>query len=184
MSAEAAMKLERLSGDRDVLEAAFAAHGAHVRRVVLHVVGPSSDVSDLVHDVFVAAYEQLERLVAPEAMRAWLTGIALRMARAYLRSRHRWWHWPSLMPVTTAPAPTATPDVSGALREAYQALDGLAVDDRIAFVLRTVDRLKVEEIAAACGVSAATVKRRIKRAYDRLRRSSQGRTMLHNWLER
>jgi RNA polymerase sigma-70 factor (ECF subfamily) len=47
-------------------------------------------------------------------------------------------------------------------------LDLLPVEERTVWVLRQVEGMDLQEIAEAVGVSLATVKRRLRRALDRL----------------
>jgi RNA polymerase sigma-70 factor (ECF subfamily) len=68
------------------------------------------------------------------------------------------------------PAYVAAPETAIAGRRLYAALDGLRVKDREAFVLRYLEDLPLVEAAAVAGVSLATMKRRIERATERLRR--------------
>jgi RNA polymerase sigma-70 factor (ECF subfamily) len=49
----------------------------------------------------------------------------------------------------------------------YALLDRLPVDERIAFALHEVDGMDLAEVAAACGVSVPTVRRRLARAARR-----------------
>jgi DNA-directed RNA polymerase specialized sigma24 family protein len=52
----------------------------------------------------------------------------------------------------------------------YRALDQVAPDDRIAFVLHHVEGERLESVARLCGCSITTAKRRISRARTTLER--------------
>src|SRR5215211_6715267 len=67
----------------------FDRYAPHVRRVLVRVMGPDTEILDLVHDVFVTALESVHRLVDPKALRAWLTQIAVFTARGRIRRRMR-----------------------------------------------------------------------------------------------
>ncbi len=69
------------------------------------------------------------------------------------------------------------------LRVTYAVLDRLGVDERIAFALRFIEGLELAEIAAACGVSFNTVRRRLARAEKRFLALAQREPALHEWLE-
>jgi RNA polymerase sigma factor (sigma-70 family) len=56
------------------------------------------------------------------------------------------------------------------LRKFYGLLDRLAARDRIVFVLRRVESMSIEEIAATTETSESTVKRSLARASSRLSR--------------
>ncbi len=56
------------------------------------------------------------------------------------------------------------PESRQALRRFYAILENLRPGDRVAFVMRHIEGLKLEEIRVALGVSLATARRRIDRA--------------------
>lgn len=63
---------------------------------------------------------------------------------------------------------SAPPDVAAELRAIYGLLEKLSVEERIALVLRRVERLEIPEIAEHMGLSSSTVKRRLNAAEARL----------------
>ncbi|MEZ4313044.1 MAG: sigma-70 region 4 domain-containing protein [Polyangiaceae bacterium] len=67
---------------------------------------------------------------------------------------------------TAAPV-AADKEVRGALEATYAVLGELPADERIAFALRFIEGMELTEVAASCGVSLATIKRRIGRAEGR-----------------
>jgi RNA polymerase sigma-70 factor (ECF subfamily) len=71
-----------------------------------------------------------------------------------------------------AEAPTVEHEVSEALRRTYVVLDALPIDERVPFTLRFVDGMELTEIGLVCGLSLATVKRRIARAQESFAREA------------
>ncbi len=53
------------------------------------------------------------------------------------------------------------------MRATYRVLDTLPDDERMAFSLRFISEMQLTEVAEACRVSLATVKRRLARAEKR-----------------
>jgi len=171
------------AGERWAPAALFDRYGHYVRAIVLHVLGPRSDATDVLHDVFVTAFEDVHQLKNPQALRGWLASIAVFRSKNYLRSRRRFgllFSAPDVR-VVRPPAP-ATPAVSAALRSAYEVLDELDVEERIPFVLRAVQGFSLDEVAEACGVSLATAKRRVASARATFIRLSSKRPLLREWL--
>lgn len=171
------------SGERWAPAALFDRYGRYVRAIVLHVLGPRTDVSDVLHDVFVTAFEDIHHLKDPQLLKGWLAGIAVFRSKNYLRSRRRFgllFTAPDLR--VARPPPPATPDVSAALRSAYEVLDELAIEERIPFVLRAVQGFSLDEVASACGVSLATAKRRVASARAKFIILSSKRPLLREWL--
>ncbi len=152
-------------------DALFERYAPYVARIGWRILGRDDDVDDLIQDVFANAHTKLDQLRDPAAARAWLATSAVRRARRTLR-RQRWRGlFRPLEPrdYDTIADPRATPADRTVLAGVYRALDHVAPDDRIAWVLRHVEGHELTEVAALCECSLATVKRRIKRAHDSLR---------------
>jgi RNA polymerase sigma-70 factor, ECF subfamily len=163
----------------------FDRYAPHVRRVLVRVMGPDSEILDLVHDVFVTALESVHRLVDPKALRAWLTQIAVFTARGRIRRRMRG-RILRFLPFSELPEPELPPtdfEASQAMQAVYRVLGGLDTDQRIAFALRFVAGMELTEVAASCGVSLATIKRRLARAQINFGNGAKAEPALTEWLE-
>src|SRR5262245_16936332 len=65
-------------------------HGNHVRRVLFRVLGGEDGESgDLFQEVITHAWERIDQLADPRALKAWLTQIAVFTARKAIRRRRR-----------------------------------------------------------------------------------------------
>ena len=147
-------------------------------------MGPDSEILDLVHDVFVTALESVNRLLDPKALRAWLTQIAVFTARARIRRRVRG-RILRFLPFNDLPEPELPPpdfEASQAMQAVYRVLDGLDTDQRIAFALRLIAGMELTEVAASCGVSLATIKRRLSRAQGSFAAAAEREPALREWL--
>jgi RNA polymerase sigma-70 factor (ECF subfamily) len=122
------------------------------------------DCDDLVQDAFLAALRKLDQIEHPELFSDWLRGVVIRTA--FARIRHERSLRAQLRQVNAAPLEqlawrAAPPDVSVDLNRVYRMLDRLPFEERVAFILRRVDRMSIAEVAAQLGRSVATVKRRV-----------------------
>jgi RNA polymerase sigma-70 factor (ECF subfamily) len=168
--------------------ALFDRYAEHVERVVTHVLGFDAELADVVHDAFVGAFGSLHTLQDPSALKPWLSRVAALTARKALRTRSRR-AWLRLFTNAAQerrwePAELGSdPEARQALRESYVLLDELPVDERIAFALRFIDGMELGEIAAACQVSLATVKRRLQRAERRFIGRATKRPVLVEWMQ-
>jgi RNA polymerase sigma-70 factor (ECF subfamily) len=146
----------------------FDRYGSYVERLIVRVVGLDPEVPDLINEVFARAVEGLHQLKEPSALKGWIGSIAIFTARVWIRnrtSRRKWLAFlsPHDLPEIAAPA-IAPPEVSETLEHAYTVLKHMPADERIAFALRFIDSMELQEIAEIVKVSLSTVKRRLQRA--------------------
>jgi RNA polymerase sigma-70 factor (ECF subfamily) len=137
-----------------------------VERLVAAALGIDSELADVVQDVFVRVLRGVHQLKDPAALPSWISSLAVFTARGLIRKRRRW-RWIRFLAPEEVPEATATEhDHEGAatLRAVYAAIDTLPADERLAFTLRFVSELELTEVASACRVSLATIKRRLTRA--------------------
>src|SRR5262245_46783855 len=77
-------------GDRGALEAVFRAHAPGLARLLKRIVGPSSDVEDLLQETFANAITSFASFRGEAQIRTWLHRIAIHVAHQHLRRpRHR-----------------------------------------------------------------------------------------------
>jgi RNA polymerase sigma-70 factor (ECF subfamily) len=138
----------------------------HIERVVAGALGLDPDLADIIQDVFVRVLEGIHQLKDPAALRGWIGTLAVFTARGHIRRRRRWRWIRFLAPqdVPEVPAAPHNPEATATMRAMYRVLDSLPAEERLVFTLRFMAELELTEVAASCGVSLATVKRRLSRA--------------------
>lgn len=150
----------------------------HVRRVTglaqRLLAGSAEDVDDLVQDAFVQALSKLDELREPEAFGGWLGSIVVRTASKRLR-RLRLFTRLGLarreeVDLDGFAVPGLAPDRTLEVRQVYEELLSFPTEERVALTLRRIEGLETEDIAQMMGLSASTVKRRLRRAEGRLDR--------------
>jgi RNA polymerase sigma-70 factor (ECF subfamily) len=107
------------------------------------------------------------------------------VARNELKRRYRR-RWLRIAPPEELPEPAAheaTDEQTEALRRTYALLDRMPREQRIAFALRIIDGMKLEEVAAAADVSLATIKRRLDRAERTFAALARADEVLAPWIE-
>ena len=164
----------------------FDRYGRHVRRVLARVMGSDPELTDLVQEVFLRALGKVHTVRDGNKLKGWLSSVAVFTARGTIRSRQRF-RWLGFRPPEQLPDPgsvNADPVILEALRRMYAVLNKLPVDERIAFALRNIDQMELTEVAKACGVSLATIKRRLNKAEHRFVRLAQDEDALQTWIER
>lgn len=142
-------------------------YAPYVRRVLLRVLGRDGEFDDALQEVFVRALSSIHRLDDPHKVKSWLASIAMITAKDVIRKRQRrsWLRYlrPEKVPEVAA---EGSEEAREELRAVYAILDTMPVDERIAFALRFMEKMTLEEVAEATSVSLATAKRRLKRARE------------------
>jgi RNA polymerase sigma-70 factor, ECF subfamily len=166
----------------------FNRYASDVERLVTHLIGLDRELADILQEVFVQALASVRKLRDPAALKPWLLRIAAHCARRTLRSRSRrsWLRFfvdaEEESRVEQA-APGIDAEARETLRAVYAVLQRMPADDRIAFALRYIDGMELTEVAQACTVSLATVKRRLRRAEERFLKSARSHASLERWVE-
>jgi len=167
-------------GDLDAFNRLVDRFQGTVYSLCLRLLGNPQAAEDATQEAFLSAYRSISRFEGGN-FRSWLLRIAANESKDELRRRSRRDRAGSLDQMFgTLEAPIEVRDPSpGAESELerkelgatlQQALDRLPFDQRQAVVLLDVHGYRYEEIAAMTGSSLGTVKSRIHRARERLRR--------------
>jgi RNA polymerase sigma-70 factor (ECF subfamily) len=156
------------AGRSDVVLLVWTRHSTLVRGVLRRSLGRGNDVEDLVQEVFLAFFRNVDNLRDIGALKGFLVAIATRVAITEIRKRKV----RSFLRLTSdgqmPDRAAATDDGPEALGRLYALLDTCSATDRMAFVLRYIEGLEIEDVAAALDVSVATAKRWITRVNDRI----------------
>ena len=154
--------------DDEAFTVLYQRHARYVAGVVYRILGSDADVDDVVQETFLDARAGLGSLADPRALRGWLVTIAVRRVHRLLRRRRR----RALLffgLVETSPRSSDPRDRQPA-DDLYDALERLPPDLRLPWTLARVEELTLPEVAEACEVSLATVKRRLAEAEERIAR--------------
>jgi RNA polymerase sigma-70 factor (ECF subfamily) len=148
-------------------DAVYEAEFDFVYRVVSRLSG-SSDIDDLVQEVFLVVHRRLAEFRGDARVSTWLFRIAYRVVGAHVRReriRRRARQFLGLERSQPAPEPT---DEQARVRAA---LAGLSYERRSALVLFEVEGWTAREIATTFGIPEGTVYRRLHEARAAFRRA-------------
>ncbi len=154
----------------------YREHAAFVRRSLRHLdVGPAA-LDDVLHDVFMVVHRRLDDFDGRASIRAWLYGIARRVAMHHHRGGIRRDRRERAAPI---PGPSPCPEEAVAQREAARWVESflasLVPEQRAAFVLCEIEGLAAPEVAAATGVKLNTVYSRLRLARRRFEQALAAR---------
>lgn len=157
------------NGDEWANEALYRKYFGAIWPIVLRLLRSRADADDVVQDTFVIAFTDIASLREPEAVGAWLMQIAVRQTHRRFRRRKLLRLLGLDRSIDDAPLEQlvtrdVSPEVRAELLCVDRALDEVRHESRTAWLLRYVEGGSLEEVAAACSCSLATVKRRLRDA--------------------
>ena len=158
-----------LDGDTAAFTTLVDRHAAACTRFATRMLGNREDAEDATQETFLRAYRSLARYEERQAFRTWLFQILINRCRtAAVRRQRR--HRMFLVDDDAVASASVRPAAEGSdLRaELQRVVDALDPDQREAFLLKHVEQLSYDEMAAATGVGVSALKMRVKRACDRM----------------
>ena len=166
MEADSALVKRTLRGDLGAFETLVERHRDVVFRVAARIAG-RDNAEDVSQDAFLRAFHRLGRFRGDASFRAWLLQIAHNAAVDHLTRRR-----PELVEGgdddepdrTVARLPAERLESRERITRLERKLRGLTPEGRAVLVLRDVEGLSYEEIAAITGAPLGTVKGRLFRA--------------------
>ena len=186
--AETAELLEAIRrGDGDAFERVAREQAPRLFRLALRLTGRREDAEDLVQDTLVRALPALRQFEGRAKLSTYLVRALTNQWKNRLRSKSRsrlvdWFRGrnddpeeESLAPVDAAPSAEEQLEAQDRAKAVREAVTRIAPDRRLALLLREVEDMSYEQIAATTGVPVGTVRSRLARARDDLRRLLGGR---------
>lgn len=163
-----------LAGDEGGYAALLERHQGRIYSFLLRLAGDAHDAEDLAQVVFLKAFRSLESFDQSRPFHSWLFAIAHHSALDFLRARK------TNLSLDHEENPIDPADeTDGPERLAETALDGALIERLIAalpplyreaLLLRHIEGLSVEDVAASLGLPEGTVKIRLFRARELMRR--------------
>ncbi len=184
------------AGSEDAYEALISRYQQPVFNLVYRLLEDPGDASDVVQEVFLKVFRNVGSFRGTSSLRTWIYRIAVNEAHNHRRwfTRHRRnqvgleteddsaRHWQEVLSDHSRSAFDLVSDAeTRAIVE--QALADVNPAFRAAVVLRDLEDMSYEEIAEVLQVSLGTVKSRILRGREALRRNLEGRVALGSGLE-
>src|SRR5438128_2133383 len=159
------------AADGTVVRAVLAGDRERYAGYAARMLGSVDAAEDAVQDAFIRAYDQLAQCRDPDNFAGWFFLILRNRCFAERRREARIGPTADVesQPIAATERPDGMMEAKERLHALQQALLELTPEQREVFVLKHVEGLSYEEIAARIGGSVPSLKMRMHRAYDRLR---------------
>ena len=162
-------------GDKDAFTRLVERHQKMVYNLALGKTGSHHDAEEVTQTAFFKAWQGLLSFQGKAAFSSWLYRLTVNACADILRRRqHRSGQDEPLDQAETLPARGPGPQEAAERKELRSAIEAglrqLPEDYRTALILREIQQLSYEEIAAATGAELGTVKSRISRGRGALRK--------------
>ena len=187
-AAEPALVERCRQGDPQAFARLLAIHEGMVLNLAARLLGDREEAKDIAQDVFLQVYRTLPRFEGRSTVRTWIYRIVVNQCC----NRQRWWRRrrraaacpleeitpadeAKMSAVSPAEGPFERLDRRERARVMETALRALSFDHRAVLLLREVEGLSCEEIATTLALPIGTVKSRLARGRDGLRRALASR---------
>ena len=171
-------------GDADAFEALARLYAPRMFRLAVRLTGRREDAEDLVQETLVKALPALKRFEGRARLSTYLLRAMTNLWKNRLRAKRRsrlvdWFRGGRktedgelLEPVAVdeSPTPLERLEQRDRARQVREAVSRLEPQRRLTLLLREVEEMSYEEIARMTGVPVGTVRSRLARARDDLRR--------------
>lgn len=166
------------AGDRDAFGVLVRRYQDRLYSTALRLTGSVEDAHDLLQDSFFRAYRKLGSFHGDSSFYTWVYRITVNLALSRRRKQHP--HYEGAGPALDTADLSGTSDPSLPLVRAERdariqaALNGLGDDHRAVIVMKDLDGLRYEEIAAILKIPVGTVRSRLHRARCELKERLRG----------
>ncbi len=169
-----ALVARAIRGDRRSFDELYERHVDTVWRWLTRLLGADPDREDLAQQIFSEVFDRLDRFRGEARFRTFLYRIVVNVALDQMKRRGR--RAPAGAPAHLAeevPDPARTPEQNAEQSElvarAFDLLQQIKPKKRVAFLLRVIEGLSLEEIAEIVEASVPAVAQRIRHASMELR---------------
>jgi len=147
---------------------AFEREFDYVIRTLRRLGVPSNDIEDLAHEVFLVLYQSWEKYDPERPIRAYLFGIAFRVACNYSRKRRREILYAVMETTDCGLQPDQELEANQARALVLSALKRVPMQRRAVLIMHDIDRLPMSEIATNLSIYRFTGYSRLRKARKEL----------------
>ncbi len=161
------------NGDESAWTHLVSLHQEPIFRLAYLLTSDPHEAEDIAQETFIRAYRTISRFDASRPLRPWLFRISTNLAHNRHRSIRRYMHALSQLTQTqraVEPATETKHSIRWESQALYEAIQRLRFQDQQVIYLRFFLEMSVEETAEIVEVASGTIKSRLNRAINRLRK--------------
>jgi RNA polymerase sigma-70 factor (ECF subfamily) len=177
------------TGDRTAFDALVRKHKDKLFNLCYWFLGDRQEANDSAQDAFISVYRSLKKFRFESAFTTWLYRIAANTCKNRLKSseyRHKkkmlWLDNPGKIEDAQyaveirdeTPSPMVVLEKKERMMLIQKAIASLPADQNTVVVLRDIEGLSYEEVSKITGLNFGTVKSRLSRARQKLRKQLRG----------
>jgi len=179
-----------LEGDEGAFNRLVLKYQTKVYNLCYRVMGDPHEAQDMAQEVFMTAHKSLKDFRGESLFSTWIYRVTVNHCKNRIKflARRRYYHSTSMdqpieadegdiyfEPEDEAPSPEAEMASQQVQHMVQEAINSLDPDHRMAVILRDIQELSYEEIAETLDIRVGTVKSRIHRARNELKKKLQNR---------
>ncbi len=166
MTEEEKLLSRAVAGDREAFREIFVMRRGEVLRVCFRMLGPRSDLDDVVQEVFFQVFRSLRDFRGQAKFTTWLHRVTVNVVLMHRRAeRSRPVYAEEAPPDLTGDNDAELPDDEAERRERMRAfsrlVERLAEKKRVVFVLHELEGMSPQEISTIVGAPVLTVRTRL-----------------------
>jgi len=183
-SEEAPLVAELRAGSEEAFTYLLGVYQNPVFNLITRILENPAEAADVLQDVFIKVFKGIRQFHGESSLKTWIYKIAIHEASNHRRGwRRRHWHEPMSIDDTGVDVALSAAEARAGSETPYRlleqaerqellrrALASLAQPYRTVLVLREMEGLSYDEIAQVTGMAEGTVKSRLLRGRELLRR--------------
>ena len=161
-----------IAGDTRALAETWRRYSPMVLLLAKRTLGSQSEAEDIAQEVFYRLYRRAKRIENPDSLRSFVYAITVHALKSelYRKKVRAWLLFEQPQALSSLGWKTMDMESRDLVRRFHALLERLPTRERLVFILRRMESMTVEEIAASMAISESTVKRSMTRASERLSR--------------
>jgi RNA polymerase sigma-70 factor, ECF subfamily len=159
------------------MDALIDQYGTRLHQTIGRLLAWSSDVDDVLQDVFLRAWQRFDSYRGDGSLEDWLVSLAFHRCRDHQRSMRRrlfhWLHYANRLPSPLLEEQLTHVTDTHAWNQMQQAMQQLASGDRELLVMIYIEQWPHQQLADHLKISVDVLHGRLHRARNRLKKHMQ-----------